>query len=426
MAEMKRNMALLVSQTAQQPAAAVSAPQQPPVAPAAPAAATAKANASYAAKAARAPRPGTNVPPVAAPAPKPVPTNARARHHPGRLILSVRATPELTAHVRDNASLLRNQVNSVLEKHKSKAGIPLRINSVDTTASGNVVVVAADKLTSADLVEHSEAIASAILPDSSLYIKGERDEPWYQVLVNGVSTRVHDIDGLPSGLEILADLTEWNDHKYDWATQPRWLGSAAELATKKKGSLILAFHSEADARHAIEHSVSVFGQLCSARRFEDAPRVRICDNCCGFDHTARICEKPKRCGVCGSNEHTTVNHSCDGMECDFYSPSHSHTPGTHCEHTKLKCPHCGGEHVVRSPQCKIWERRRNALRKPKHNVAKTGAAPKQVRPKSRAATKEAAKASKEQGADDTTGDEAEAAAAKAKKRKDKGKDKETA
>ena len=178
--------------------------------------------------------------------------------------------------------------------------------------------------------------------------------------------------------------------------------------------------------HAIEHSVSVFGQLCSARRFEDAPRVRICDNCCGFDHTARICEKPKRCGVCGSNEHTTVNHSCDGMECDFYSPSHSHAPGTHCEHTKLKCPHCGGEHVVRSPQCKIWERRRNALRKPKHNVAKTGAAPKQVRPKSRAATKDAAKASKEQGADDTTGDEAEAATAKAKKRKDKGKDKETA
>ena len=39
-----------------------------------------------------------------------------------------------------------------------------------------------------------------------------------------------------------------------------------------------------------------------------------------LSHTARICEKPKRCGVCGSNEHTTVNHSCDGMECDFYSP----------------------------------------------------------------------------------------------------------
>ena len=104
------------------------------------------------------------------------PTNARARHHPQRLILRVQATPELTAHVQDNASLLRNQVNLVLEKHKSKAGIPLRINSVDTTASGNVVVVAADKLTSADLVEHSEAIASAILPDSSLYIKGERDK----------------------------------------------------------------------------------------------------------------------------------------------------------------------------------------------------------------------------------------------------------
>ena len=130
--------------------------------------------------------------------------------------------------------------------------------------------------------------------------------------------------------------------------------------------------------------------------------------------------------VCGSNDHTTANHSCDGMECDFYSPSHSHTPGTHCEHTKLKCPHCGGEHVVRSPQCKIWERRRNALRKPKHKAAKTGGAPKQVRPKSRAATKDAAKASKEQGADDTTGDEGEAAVAKAKKRKDKGKDKETA
>ena len=42
-------------------------------------------------------------------------------------------------------------------------------------APGNVVVVAADKLTSADLVEHSEAIASAILPDSSLYINQSQE-----------------------------------------------------------------------------------------------------------------------------------------------------------------------------------------------------------------------------------------------------------
>ncbi|EJD54924.1 hypothetical protein AURDEDRAFT_43861, partial [Auricularia subglabra TFB-10046 SS5] len=133
---------------------------------------------------------------------------------------------------------------------------------------------------------------------------------------------------------------------------PRWLGSANDLEHKTGGSVILAFKSEADALHAIEHSVCIFGQLCSARRFEDVPRLRTCDNCCGLDHTARICTKPKRCGVCGSNDHTTSSHSCDQMECEFYSTSHP--AGSHCEHTKLKCPHCKGEHAMRDPKCPVW------------------------------------------------------------------------
>ncbi|EJD32296.1 hypothetical protein AURDEDRAFT_46762, partial [Auricularia subglabra TFB-10046 SS5] len=178
------------------------------------------------------------------------------------------------------------------------------------------------------------------------------DQAWYQVLVNGVSTRVHDVEGLPSGMEILADLNEFSSHKYDWASQPRWLGSANDLEHKTRGSVILAFKTEADALHAIEHSVCVFGQLCSARRFEDVPRLRTCDNCCGLDHTARICTKPKRCGVCGSNDHTTSSHSCDQMECEFYSTSRP--AGSHCEHTKLKCPHCKEEHAMRDPKCAVW------------------------------------------------------------------------
>ncbi|EJD49520.1 hypothetical protein AURDEDRAFT_161076 [Auricularia subglabra TFB-10046 SS5] len=242
---------------------------------------------------------------------------------------------------------LRSNVNAVLERHKTSAGASLRVSSISTTASGNVVVVAADPFTAADLLDHAEDIAHAILPDSHAYVGADCDQAWYQVLVNGVSTRVHDVEGLPSGMKILADLNEFSSHKYDWASQPRWLGSANDLEHKTRGSVILAFKTEADALHAIEHSVCIFGQLCSARRFEDVPRLCTCDNCCGLDHTARICTKPKRCGVCGSNDHTTSSHSCDQMECEFYSTSRP--AGSHCEHTKLKCPHCKGEHAMRDP-----------------------------------------------------------------------------
>ena len=85
--------------------------------------------------------------------------------------------------------------------------------------------------------------------------------------------------------------------------------------------------------------------------------------------------------------------------------------------------------MVRSPQCKIWQRRRAALRKPQHAAAKTGSAPKLRRTKSRSAVKDTPKASgstQEQPAT-TSADEGEAApAAASKKRKSKAKDKETA
>ncbi|KZV79511.1 hypothetical protein EXIGLDRAFT_782188, partial [Exidia glandulosa HHB12029] len=148
---------------------------------------------------------------------------------------------------------------------------------------------------------------------------------------------------------------------------PRWLERPADVQMRPRGSVILAFLNAADAAHAIQHSVSVFGNFCSARRFEDVPRVRTC---CGTDHTGRICEREMRCGVCCSNQHTTASHKCEDISCDFYSQVHA--PGTHCEHTKLKCPHCSGAHVVRDAQCKVWQSRRNALRKPQHTAAKTG------------------------------------------------------
>ncbi|KZV81373.1 hypothetical protein EXIGLDRAFT_779775 [Exidia glandulosa HHB12029] len=242
----------------------------------------------------------------------------------------------------------RSKLGKVLEcRTKRTPAAPLRIAGVDTTASGNIVVYAADGLTSEDLLPRAD-----------------------KVLVNGVPTHVHGIDGLPSDKELLDEIVNYNSHEYEWACMPRWLGRPADVQMRPRGSVILAFLSAADAAHAIQHSVSVFGNFCSARRFEDVPRVRTCDNCCGIDHTGRICEREMRCGVCCSNQHTTASHKCEDISCDFYSQVHA--PGAHCEHTELKCPHCNGAHVVRDAQCKVWQSRRNALRKPQHIAAKTG------------------------------------------------------
>ena len=77
------------------------------------------------------------------------------------------------------------------------------------------MVVAADGLTSADLIDHADHIAFAIMPEPTDFVKASCDEPWHQVLVNGVSTRVHDINGLPTGRDIYTDIAEFTDYKYD-------------------------------------------------------------------------------------------------------------------------------------------------------------------------------------------------------------------
>ena len=162
---------------------------------------------------------------------------------------------------------------------------------------------------------------------------------------------------------------------------PRWLGRADDVAAKRLGSVILAFRSAADAKFVIDNSISIFGKMRPARHFEDMPRLRACDKCCSTEHASRICPSPApKCGVC-SGVHFTALHTCEDISCEF--DKQDHPAGTFCEHTKLKCPHCGGPHMVRDPQCKIWQQRRNALRKPQHGAAKTGGRLRQT--KSRAA-----------------------------------------
>ncbi|KZV79508.1 hypothetical protein EXIGLDRAFT_782186 [Exidia glandulosa HHB12029] len=145
-------------------------------------------------------------PRVSAPKPAAPPSNPCARHHPARLILSVHATPELTAHIRSDAKRLRDDVNKSLSGLKTKRtpAAPLRITGINTMASGNIVVT--DGLTSEeDLLPHADKIAGAIVPSSTDFIKASRDEPWHQVLVNGVPTHVHGVDALPSDKELLDD-----------------------------------------------------------------------------------------------------------------------------------------------------------------------------------------------------------------------------
>ncbi|KZV95165.1 hypothetical protein EXIGLDRAFT_707724 [Exidia glandulosa HHB12029] len=76
---------------------------------------------SYAGRAAQQAASASAAPRISAP-PKPAapPTNPRARHHPARLILSVHATPELTAHIHSDAKRLRDDVNKSLSGLKTK------------------------------------------------------------------------------------------------------------------------------------------------------------------------------------------------------------------------------------------------------------------------------------------------------------------
>ncbi|KZV78933.1 hypothetical protein EXIGLDRAFT_783050 [Exidia glandulosa HHB12029] len=252
---------------------------------------------------------------------------------PSRLILSVHATPELAAHIRSDAKRLRDDVNKSLGGWQTKRtpAAPLRIAGMDTTVSGNIVIYAADGLTSENWLPHADKIAGAI------------------VLVNGVPTYVHAIEGLPSDKELLDEIVNYNSHKYEWACMPRWLGRPADVQMHPRGCVILAFLNAADAAHAIQHSVTVFGNFCSARRFEDVPQS-------AHAITSQITLAASASAKCAAVSAALTS-----------TPLHLTSARTSPAISTLS-----GAHVVRDAQCKVWQSRRNALRKPQHTAAKTG------------------------------------------------------
>ncbi|KZV92602.1 hypothetical protein EXIGLDRAFT_768818 [Exidia glandulosa HHB12029] len=229
---------------------------------------------SYAGRAAKQAAAASAAPRISTqPKPAAPPTNPCARYHPARLILS--------------------SLSGLQTKHTPAA--TLRIARMDTTASGNIVVYAADGLTSGDLLPHADKIAGAIVPRSTNFINVSRDEPWHHVLVNGVPTHVHGVEGLPSDKGLLDEIVNYNSHKYEWACMARWLGCPADVQMRPHGSVIPAFLNAADAAHAIQHSVSVFGNFCSARRFEDVPRIRATTAAAQITQAALASAKCARC-----------------------------------------------------------------------------------------------------------------------------------
>jgi hypothetical protein len=70
----------------------------------------------------------------------------------------------------------------------------------------------------------------------------------------------------------------------------------------------------------------------------------LCGKCSQWGHAEFRCrEQVATCGMC-SGEHKTGQHKCDVSTCGRV--------GRGCQHSRAKCPNCGGQHFAQDGRCR--------------------------------------------------------------------------
>ena len=257
--------------------------------------------------------------------PRKTPVHPQARNHPARLVIEVGGRVPLDK--RPPAVEMRTKINAKLAGLAQENGTVLSVRALNTLPNGNIIVIAGEGLTAAQLEPHGEMMLQAALGDG-VSANVHADVPWHKVQVNRVPipTLLHlgdmEVDGsrkLPSPAHVKDDIVSNNPwmKQLSWAALPRWMGCEEVLATKSRASIVLAFTSEEDATRVICEGLVVFAEFLAAECYADLARVKVCDNCHHFDHFAGECKFPAKCGICAQG-HVTLAHKCDTDGCSTY------------------------------------------------------------------------------------------------------------
>lgn len=157
---------------------------------------------------------------------------------------------------------LRNKANKILQD-KGQTGQP-GILSIYKSKAGNLVLTVADQSARADIAKHID-LFRGIGPICGLI----EDNTWFKVAVHGVPTSEY--KEVADLVRIQEEIETYNIGLKPIAT-PIWLSSKENRSIHLGASILVAFRTEDEARHAIQSRLFIGGVSCKVEKAKDRPR----------------------------------------------------------------------------------------------------------------------------------------------------------
>jgi len=212
------------------------------------------------------------------------------------------------------------------------------ISTVSLSQKGNITVTTTPDFNAEFLIE-KEAIIKGVLP----LIDGlQKAEPWHKVIIHGIPISDFNTEG---GMELIASEIKTFNKGFTPIGRPYWATPREKRESGQlKGSVIVAFPTESQAKKAIQNRLYIAGISTKVAKFLPTDSTSQCNNCGGFGHLNKYCKRPTKCLLCGSS-HSTSNHKC--IICNKM--------GEVCSHLTPSCSNCGSTtHSANSKLCEVY------------------------------------------------------------------------
>ena len=239
---------------------------------------------------------------------------------PSQLVLLMKKNETLPAYSSRN---IRNIINNSIIRAGHVNG-PV-VGGVATSKNGNIVLTTIPPY-NADLLKSYQ-------PQWQEAIKGlpiekcEIQRPWLKLVAHGVSAEV--------GEDFQEECETFNPIKVKGAV--RWL----KKPTKSTGSMVFAVATQEEQSHCLNKGLLIAGRRVTVVKFKTHSQYSQCFRCQGFGHDPAKCTNRVACKLC-AGKHYSRSHHCTTCQAS-----------TECDHIKLKCINCEGQHAANSLACEI-------------------------------------------------------------------------
>ncbi|KZV81662.1 hypothetical protein EXIGLDRAFT_779485 [Exidia glandulosa HHB12029] len=345
--------------------------QQSPTQPVAGASPTSPAShpsdpSSYAAKAAQQPTSQTPTAqkPAATPA-APSPDQRGRRYDEARAIFQLATPLSRTDRLERSKTIAADTeaVNLALIEECGSTDGP-RVAGLSWSENGNLVLMAMDGYTGAQLTLHADTIAKAA--GITCAFSARQDTPWHKATLTRVPTVGPD-GQLLSDADVQANLARGNPRfaalsLVDCLSPVHWLTSELARRSQPSASMVVCFakKEDADTFLTLNNRLYVFGHSCGTRKFDERNADPMCTNCWTIKpkHRTSGCRGEPRCRICAGRHHSD-EHQCDKCAAELAESNgdaamaNNDTPRARgpCEHIPLKCVNCGEAHAANDARC---------------------------------------------------------------------------